>query len=122
VRLIFDDGHSSGIFSWDYLYELGENADAMMAEYAARLEQAGSVALGADEFFPLRRCARLGRGLGRFAFGFHFQARRAQALGLGLPGIGLGVNDFARRSVGARGFVLGLQRFEDGLLLSVGIT
>jgi DUF971 family protein len=41
VRLIFDDGHSSGIFSWDYLYELGENADAMMADYAARLEQAG---------------------------------------------------------------------------------
>lgn len=41
VRLKFDDGHSSGIFSWDYLYELGENADAMMADYAARLKQAG---------------------------------------------------------------------------------
>lgn len=37
VRLIFDDGHSSGIFSWDYLYELGENADALMAEYRAKL-------------------------------------------------------------------------------------
>lgn len=41
VRLIFDDGHSSGIFSWDYLYELGENADAMMADYAARMNAAG---------------------------------------------------------------------------------
>lgn len=41
VRLVFDDGHSSGIFSWDYLYELGENAGAMMADYAARLTAAG---------------------------------------------------------------------------------
>lgn len=41
VRLTFDDGHNSGIFSWDYLYALGENAEAMMADYAARLEQAG---------------------------------------------------------------------------------
>ncbi len=37
VRLIFDDGHSSGIFSWDYLYELGENADSLLAEYRAKL-------------------------------------------------------------------------------------
>ena len=37
VRLIFDDGHSSGIFSWDYLYELGENADEMLAAYRAQL-------------------------------------------------------------------------------------
>ncbi len=37
VRLIFDDGHSSGIFSWDYLYELGENADALLADYRAKL-------------------------------------------------------------------------------------
>ncbi len=41
VRLKFDDGHSSGIFSWDYLYELGENAEAMMADYAARMAEAG---------------------------------------------------------------------------------
>lgn len=37
VRLMFDDGHSSGIFSWDYLYELGENADEMLAAYRERL-------------------------------------------------------------------------------------
>ena len=41
VRLKFDDGHSSGIFSWDYLHELGENADRLMADYAARMTQAG---------------------------------------------------------------------------------
>ena len=26
VRLIFDDGHDSGLFTWDYLYTLGEQA------------------------------------------------------------------------------------------------
>jgi len=26
VRLVFDDGHDSGIFTWDYLYALGESA------------------------------------------------------------------------------------------------
>ncbi|HNR21893.1 MAG TPA: DUF971 domain-containing protein [Steroidobacteraceae bacterium] len=24
VRLVFDDGHDSGLYTWDYLYELGE--------------------------------------------------------------------------------------------------
>ncbi len=33
VRLKFSDGHASGIYSWDYLYELGEKADTLMAEY-----------------------------------------------------------------------------------------
>lgn len=33
VRLKFSDGHSSGIFSWDYLHELGANADTLMAEH-----------------------------------------------------------------------------------------
>ena len=40
VRLKFDDGHNSGIYSWAYLRELGENADEMMAEYIGRLTQA----------------------------------------------------------------------------------
>ena len=41
VRLKFDDGHSSGIFSWTYLRELGENAEALMADHAARVKSAG---------------------------------------------------------------------------------
>ena len=28
VRLVFDDGHDSGIFTWDYLYALGEASAA----------------------------------------------------------------------------------------------
>jgi len=41
VRLQFDDGHGSGLYSWDYLRELGERADALMTDYQARLKQAG---------------------------------------------------------------------------------
>lgn len=33
VRLIFDDGHQSGLFSWDYLYELGQKAEQNWHEY-----------------------------------------------------------------------------------------
>lgn len=41
VRLTFDDGHGSGLYSWDYLRALGEEADALMDAYAARLKAAG---------------------------------------------------------------------------------
>ncbi|MFN3376761.1 MAG: gamma-butyrobetaine hydroxylase-like domain-containing protein [Burkholderiaceae bacterium] len=41
VKPVFSDGHDSGIFSWDYLYELGRNQDALWAEYFERLAAAG---------------------------------------------------------------------------------
>lgn len=41
VRLHFDDGHASGIYSWDYLYELGINRAKNWADYLGKLEQAG---------------------------------------------------------------------------------
>ncbi len=42
----FSDGHESGIFSWDYLHRLGENQEAMWADYLARLEAAGASRFG----------------------------------------------------------------------------
>jgi len=33
VRIRFDDGHDTGLFSWDYLYELGRERDAKWATY-----------------------------------------------------------------------------------------
>jgi DUF971 family protein len=33
VRIGFDDGHDSGLFSWDYLYRLGVEHDQLWAEY-----------------------------------------------------------------------------------------
>lgn len=38
----FSDGHDTGIYSWEYLYELGVNRDRLWAEYLQRLEAAGA--------------------------------------------------------------------------------
>ncbi|ROO24432.1 hypothetical protein SAOR_14645 [Salinisphaera orenii MK-B5] len=40
IQLHFDDGHNTGIFSWEELRELGDNYEANWKEYLARLEQA----------------------------------------------------------------------------------
>ena len=41
VRLIFDDLHSTGIFTWDYLHELGSRHDEKWALYEAELKAKG---------------------------------------------------------------------------------
>jgi DUF971 family protein len=41
VKLIFDDMHSTGIYGWDYLYELGARHDQRWADYLAELEAQG---------------------------------------------------------------------------------
>jgi DUF971 family protein len=39
VRLVFDDTHSTGIFSWDYLFELGRNRERYWSEYLGELKE-----------------------------------------------------------------------------------
>lgn len=41
VQPRFSDGHDTGIYSWDYLYWLGANQDALWEDYLQRLEAAG---------------------------------------------------------------------------------
>ncbi len=41
IRPKFSDGHESGIYSWDYLYELGVQHDELWQRYLARLAAAG---------------------------------------------------------------------------------
>jgi DUF971 family protein len=41
VRLRFDDGHDTGIYSWRYLHELGEEQDRRWRDYLTGLEKAG---------------------------------------------------------------------------------
>lgn len=41
VKLVFDDGHDTGLFSWQTLYELGAGYDAKWARYLERLADAG---------------------------------------------------------------------------------
>ncbi len=40
VQPTFSDGHDTGIYSWDYLYELGRNRDQLWAGYLDRLKNA----------------------------------------------------------------------------------
>ena len=42
LKLVFDDGHDSGLYSWDYLYRLGQDQDRLWQEYLDRLHQAGA--------------------------------------------------------------------------------
>lgn len=41
VALHFDDGHNTGIYSWDYLYDLGANHEINWKRYLERLAAAG---------------------------------------------------------------------------------
>jgi len=41
LKIIFDDGHDSGIYSWDYLYDLACNQQSRWQDYLQRLEAAG---------------------------------------------------------------------------------
>ena len=40
VQLSFDDGHSSGLYTWTYLAQLAENKDRLWADYLEKLAQA----------------------------------------------------------------------------------
>ncbi|RWX75520.1 DUF971 domain-containing protein [Neorhizobium lilium] len=47
VRIAFDDGHDSGIFTWTYLRELGEKGAELFGEYERELAEKG---LSRDQF------------------------------------------------------------------------
>ena len=38
IKLNFDDGHDSGIYSWEYLLKLGEQQDSLWQDYLAKLQ------------------------------------------------------------------------------------
>ena len=41
VRIAFDDGHDTGLYSWDALHELGHDQPALWSRYLADLERQG---------------------------------------------------------------------------------
>ena len=41
IQPTFDDGHDTGIYSWETLYDLGKNRDRYWKEYLEKLEKAG---------------------------------------------------------------------------------
>jgi len=42
VQPTFSDGHNTGIYSWDYLYWLGQNRDTLWQQYLDRMQEAGA--------------------------------------------------------------------------------
>lgn len=61
VQPTFSDGHDTGIFSWDYLYELGQRQDELWRDYLARLEAAGA---DRDTPMPAKAAHLSGSGCG----------------------------------------------------------
>ena len=41
IKLVFSDGHDTGLYSWDYLYECAKNYEPMWQDYLAKLAMAG---------------------------------------------------------------------------------
>jgi DUF971 family protein len=41
VRLFFDDGHDTGIYSWEELHRIGSHTDELWSDYVGRLSAAG---------------------------------------------------------------------------------
>ena len=41
IKIFFDDGHSSGLYDWGFLYDMGRKKDLMWNEYLQKLVEAG---------------------------------------------------------------------------------
>ena len=42
IQIRFDDGHKTGLYTFEWLYELGQNRETLWDDYLARLKQAGA--------------------------------------------------------------------------------
>lgn len=62
IKPIFSDGHASGIFTWSYLYWLGEHQAELWQHYLARLQAAGYPGeTGRDVKASLKKAGACGR-------------------------------------------------------------
>ena len=48
IKLKFSDGHNTGIYTWDYLYELAATYDVLWEEYLKKLSMAGIQRINTD--------------------------------------------------------------------------
>lgn len=56
MKIVFDDGHDSGLYTWEYLDELGRHQDESWQNYLEKLEAAGASREPGDEPEPKRGC------------------------------------------------------------------
>lgn len=54
VKIVFDDGHKSGLFDWQYLYKLGRAWQPLWLDYLERLRAVGRSRNGPDPFAVLQ--------------------------------------------------------------------
>ncbi|MFP4603183.1 MAG: gamma-butyrobetaine hydroxylase-like domain-containing protein [Halochromatium sp.] len=54
VKIVFDDGHRSGLYDWQYLYKLGRGWQPLWLDYLSRLKDAGRSRSAPDPFELLR--------------------------------------------------------------------
>jgi DUF971 family protein len=57
LKIIFDDGHDNGLYTWEYLQELGQYQNAMWQDYLTKLEAAGQ-SREASEHQPVTEAPR----------------------------------------------------------------
>ncbi len=63
VRPIFSDGHDTGLYTWEYLYWLGENHASLWESYLQQLEEAGHTRESGRDA-PMAPAAKGGHGCG----------------------------------------------------------
>jgi len=54
LKIVFDDGHDSGLYDWPYLYQLGRAWQPFWFDYLRQLKDAGHERQGADPFEELK--------------------------------------------------------------------
>ena len=80
VKFVFSDGHDTGIYSWDYLYDLGAKQDANWKSYLARLDGRREARASRDR--P-GRAPRVGHEAGKTHFGYQQVAEEEKARRVG---------------------------------------
>ncbi|HFC8536692.1 TPA: gamma-butyrobetaine hydroxylase-like domain-containing protein [Neisseria bacilliformis] len=61
LKIVFSDGHDSGLYDWDYLYKLAHGYDTMWRDYLARLELAGASRTPSEEVLPPQKKGGCGK-------------------------------------------------------------
>jgi len=55
LKIVFDDGHKSGLFDWQYLYKLGRAWQPLWLDYLNRLRDAGRERNSSDPFEEIEK-------------------------------------------------------------------
>lgn len=62
MKIVFDDGHDTGLYTWEYLHDLGEHQEELWQDYLKKLEAAGASREPGDEPVQKSGCGSGGCG------------------------------------------------------------